>query len=131
MLGAKVLLFSETPKYLRRFLLWTHSYYLFKGFNISIISTSLYTCSTASAAVCCAVGRQESNARAAIRRKRSLVCFISFFYLKTLSSFLVSDFPRKSAAIILPCGSIRRLAGMVLIPYMAQRRDFRPCSSES
>ena len=43
--GAKILLFSETPKYLRTFLL-AHSYFFFKGFNISIICTCLYTCST-------------------------------------------------------------------------------------
>ena len=34
-------------------------------------------------------------------------------YLNMLSCFLVSAFPRKSAAMMIPCGSIRRFAGMV------------------
>ena len=35
---------------------------------------------SASAAVCRADGRQEANARAAIRRKRSFACFISLLW---------------------------------------------------
>ena len=71
----------------------THGIYMVYGMidNDSLISASIayynqhgdewhpsvlsVGCS-ASATVCCAVGRQEANARVAIRRKRSLVCFI-------------------------------------------------------